>query len=214
VTWPPLYAVLDVDACARAGRAPLAVADAFLDAGVSLVQVRAKAMASAEFLRLSSEVVARAGARARIIVNDRADIAVLSGAAGVHVGQDDLGVEDARRLVGQRAIVGLSTHSVAQAEAALQLPVTYLAIGPVFGTNTKDTGYCAVGLEMVAQVSSLAARREVPVVAIGGITLERVTEVLSAGASSVCVISDLLRNDPAARARDYVEALQGFRPRT
>jgi thiamine-phosphate pyrophosphorylase len=207
VTWPQLYAVVDVDACERAGRAPLEVADAFLGAGVSLLQVRAKAMPSADFLRLSSDVVARAGAKARIIINDRADIAVLSGAAGVHVGQDDLGVDDVRRLVGEHAIVGLSTHSVAQAEAALRLPVSYVAIGPVLGTDTKDTGYPAVGLEMVAQVAALAGPRAVPVVAIGGITLDRARDVLAAGASSVCVISDLLRGDPTARAREYVAAL-------
>lgn len=214
MTWPPLYAVVDVDACARAGRAPLAVADAFLDAGVSLLQVRAKGMASAEFLRLSSAVVARAGARARIIINDRADIAVLSGAAGVHVGQDDLAVEDVRRLLGEQAIVGLSTHSVEQAEAALGLPISYLAIGPVFGTNTKDTGYSAIGLGVVAQVAALAAPHGVPVVAIGGITLERATAVLAAGATSVCVISDLLRGDPAARAREFVTTLHAFRSRS
>lgn len=207
MTWPPLYAVLDVDTCARAGRGPLAVAEAFLEAGVSLLQVRAKTMASGDLLRLSSEVVARAGARARIIVNDRADIAVLSGAAGVHVGQEDLAVGDVRRLVGEQAMVGLSTHGVEQARAALQLPISYIAIGPVFGTHTKDTGYAAVGLDLVRQVASLAAERSVPVVAIGGITLERAADVLAAGASSVCVISDLLRGDPAARAREYLTTL-------
>lgn len=214
MTWPPLYAVVDVDACARAGRAPLAVADAFLGKGVSLLQLRAKGMASADYLRLASEVVVRAGARARIIINDRADIAVLSGAAGVHVGQDDLSVDDVRRLVGERAIVGLSTHGVAQAEAALRLPISYLAIGPVFGTNTKDTGYAAIGLDVVAQVAALAAPHGVPVVAIGGITLERATDVLAAGASSVCVISDLLVGDPAARAREFVTTLDAFRLRS
>lgn len=209
MTWPPLYAVLDVETCGREGRDPLGVAEAVLDAGVTLLQVRAKAMPSGAFLDLSSAIVTRAGARARIIVNDRADIARLSGAAGVHVGQDDLAVEDVRRLVGVEAIVGLSTHSVEQADAALRQPISYIAIGPVFGTSTKTTGYSAVGLELVAAVVRLAARAEVPVVAIGGITLERAHDVLAAGASSVCVISDLLRGDPAARARAYLETLAG-----
>lgn len=209
MTWPPLYAVLDVETCGREGRDPLGVAEAVLDAGVTLLQVRAKAMPSGAFLDLSSAIVTRAGARARIIVNDRADIARLSGAAGVHVGQDDLAVEDVRRLVGVEAIVGLSTHSVEQADAALRRPISYIAIGPVFGTSTKTTGYSAVGLELVAAVVRLAARAEVPVVAIGGITLERAHDVLAAGASSVCVISDLLRGDPAARARAYLETLAG-----
>ncbi|MGE0463605.1 MAG: thiamine phosphate synthase [Vicinamibacterales bacterium] len=209
MTWPPLYAVLDVETCAREGRDPLAVADALVEAGVTLLQVRAKAMPSGAFLALSSTVVARAGTRARVIINDRADIARLSGAAGVHVGQDDLAVEDVRRLVGTAAIVGVSTHSVAQAEAALRQPISYLAVGPVFGTSTKDTGYAAVGLELVSAVARLAEGAEVPVVAIGGITLERAPDVLAAGASSVCVISDLLRGDPATRVRAYLEALGG-----
>jgi len=207
VTWPPLYAVLDVETCGRFKRDPLDVAGAFLDAGVSLLQVRAKTMPGGAFLALASAVTVRGASRARVIINDRADIAVLAGATGVHVGQDDLGVEDVRRLVGARALLGLSTHNVAQAEAALRLPISYLAIGPVFATNTKDTGYAAVGLGLVAHVARLAAARDVPVVAIGGITLERAADVLGAGASSVCVISDLLRGDPAARAGAYIESL-------
>jgi len=199
--------VLDVETCGRAGRDPLVVAEALLDGGVTLLQVRAKAMPSGAFLALSAAVVARAGARARVVINDRADIARLSGAAGVHVGQDDLAVDDVRRLLGGQAIVGLSTHSVAQAEAAVRLPITYLAIGPVFGTATKDTGYAAVGHETVSAVARLAAVHGVPVVAIGGMTLERAPGALAAGAASVCVISDLLRGDPAVRAREYLEAL-------
>ena len=143
---------------------------------------------------------------AAVIVNDRADLARLSGAAGVHVGQDDLPPAAVRAVVGADAIVGYSTHDITQIEAAAREPVTYVAIGPVFGTRTKNTGYEAVGLEMVRTAHRLAQGR--PVVAIGGITLETAASVLDAGATSVAVISDLLAGgDPRARVAAYVQRL-------
>jgi len=209
VTLPPLYAVVDVDACARSGRAPLDVADAFLQAGVRLLQVRAKGVSGGELLDLTGAVLALASGSASVIVNDRADVARLSGASGVHVGQDDLPVPDVRRILGPAALVGLSTHTLEQAGRALEEAVSYIAIGPVFGTDTKDTGYGPVGLALVTDVVALAARRGVPVVAIGGITLERASAVLDAGATSVCVIGDLLRGDPGQRARRYLASFGG-----
>ncbi len=203
---PPLYAVLDVDVCARAGLEPLAVASAFAEAGVSLLQVRAKTLGAGAFLNLSRSVV-RTAPRCRVIVNDRPDVASLAGAAGVHVGQDDLPVPDVREIVGRDRWVGLSTHSTGQALAALETDVTYVAIGPVFETGTKETGYAAVGVEAVRAVAGLARPRGIAVVAIGGITLERAADVLGAGATSVCVISDLLRGDPRARAELFLERL-------
>jgi len=149
-------------------------------------------------------VVGEAAGRATVIVNDRADVAALTGADGVHVGQDDLSVVDARRVVGPAAIVGLSTHSLAQATDALTLPLSYLAIGPVHPTGSKATGYTALGLDVVREVAALTRPRGLPLVAIGGITLERAPLVLAAGASSVCVISDLLRGDPGACARRFL----------
>jgi len=207
VILPPLYAVLDADACDRAGREVMRVADAFLEGGVSFLQVRAKHDSPAGLLDLVARVVARAGNRASVIVNDRPEIAMLTSAAGVHVGQDDMPVAEARALVGKRAIVGLSTHSVEQAMLALDQPVSYIAIGPVFETRTKATGYEAVGLALVRTVADLARERGIPVVAIGGITLDRAPSVLEAGAASVCVISDLLQGDPLVRARQYLAAL-------
>jgi thiamine-phosphate pyrophosphorylase len=141
-----------------------------------------------------------------VIVNDRVDLTMLSGAHGVHVGQEDLPVTQTRRLLGDEAIVGWSTHTPAQIAAAVLLPATYLAVGPVFGTTTKETGYAAVGLEMVR-----AARRatERPVVAIGGITLDAAPSVLAAGATAVAVIGDLLSaEDPSRRVRQYVDLLR------
>ena len=134
--------------CAREGRVPVDVARAFLSAGARLIQLRCKSWGSAAFLDLANAVVEDANrAGAAVIVNDRADVAALSRAHGLHVGQDDLAPADARSVIGDEPLLGLSTHTREQWEAALTQPVCYIAIGPVFGTGTKDTGYKAVGLD-------------------------------------------------------------------
>jgi thiamine-phosphate pyrophosphorylase len=192
---------------ARAGWAPADLAQAYLDAGAPLLQIRAKNLASGPLLALC-DVVVQAAARcgASVIVNDRADVAALAGAAGVHVGQDDLAPAAARRLLGADAIVGFSTHTVEQIEAARVEPISYLAVGPVFGTRTKDTGYAAVGLDLVSTAARLAG--SLPVVAIGGITLDTVASVIGAGATSVAVIGDLLATgDPRGRVAAYLQRL-------
>jgi thiamine-phosphate pyrophosphorylase len=141
-------------------------------------------------------------------VNDRADVARLAGAGGVHVGQDDLPAERARAIVGDRAVVGVSTHTVEELDAALTQPVSYVAVGPVFGTSTKATGYGALGLERVRAAAERSRRRGIPLVAIGGITLETAGDVLRAGASSVAVITNLLSDgDPESRVRAYIQRL-------
>jgi len=166
-------------------------------------------MASGAFLELATLVVdAGNAAGARIIINDRADVARLSGAHGVHVGQTDLSAADARAVVGPDAILGLSTHSQAQWDAALEQPISYIAIGPTFGTGTKDTGYSAVGLRVVSQAALAARQRGRPVVAIGGISMENAVSVIGAGAASVAVISDLLTGDPEARCRAFLRILE------
>jgi thiamine-phosphate pyrophosphorylase len=144
-----------------------------------------------------------AAAGARVIVNDRADIAALSRAAGVHVGQDDLAVEDARAIVGPDALVGVSTHDAAQVREALATSATYVAVGPIFRTGTKETGYEPRGLELIREASG----RGKPIVAIGGITIETAPQVISAGASAVAVVSDLLVVDPEDRVRRYLRIL-------
>lgn len=180
-----------------------------MDGGATLLQIRAKQAPSRAFLADADLVVSRASqAGALVIINDRADVARLCGAAGIHVGQDDLSPADARTVVGAGALVGLSTHTPAQLADALQQPVDYVAIGPVFATPTKNTGYDAVGLDLVRHAVEFARPRQLPVVAIGGITLDRAHEVLAAGASSVAVIADLFAtNDPAKRVRAYLERL-------
>jgi thiamine-phosphate pyrophosphorylase len=207
---PRLYPILDIDLCRERRLEPLAVLAAFLAGGATFLQLRDKTPATGAALALADAVVARAhAAGARVIVNDRADLACLSGADGVHVGQDDLPVDDVRRIVGPDAIVGLSTHDEAQIAAAVRTSATYIAVGPIYGTATKDTGYSARGLDLV-RVAARSRRQSsgqarLPVVAIGGITLERAPEVFAAGAASVAVISDLLREDPAAMVRAFLD---------
>ena len=205
---PPLYAILDTDVAARAGWPILDLADAYLRGGARLLQLRAKAMPGDRFLATAAALVQLAHRyQARVVINDRADIARLAGAGGVHVGQDDLPPSAARSVIGE-AIVGLSTHTADQFARALLEPVDYVAVGPVFGTATKATGYDRVGLEMVREGAGRARVRGLPIVAIGGVTLENAQSVLDAGASSVAVISDLVSAaDPEARVRAYIERL-------
>ena len=206
---PRLYAIIDADVCAREGRAPVDVARAFLSGGAKLIQLRCKSWGSAAFLDLANAVVEDANrAGAAVIVNDRADVAALSQAHGLHLGQDDLTPPDARTVIGDEPLLGLSTHTREQWEAAVAEPVCYIAIGPVFGTGTKDTGYTAVGLETVAHASRAAARAGLPTVAIGGVTIENAVSVIDAGARSVAVISDLLKGDPEARVHAFLRILE------
>jgi thiamine-phosphate pyrophosphorylase len=205
----PLYPIVDVEVAERAGWRPIDLAAAFLAGGATFLQLRAKTLAGATFLEMAFAIATVAHeAGARLIVNDRADIAKLAGADGVHIGQDDLSPAAVRRVLGDRAVVGLSTHTPVQIAAAVREPVSYLAIGPVFGTATKVTGYDAIGLGAVATAAAAARGAGLPLVAIGGITLETAPSVLEAGATSVAVIGDLLATgDPEARTRAYLERL-------
>ncbi|MEO5742304.1 MAG: thiamine phosphate synthase [Vicinamibacterales bacterium] len=195
----------------RSGWTVSALADAYLAGGARFIQIRSKRGASGPFLEMCEEVVARARkAGAIVIVNDRADIARLSAADGVHVGQDDLDPASARRILGGAAIVGVSTHSADQVHAASTMAVDYVAVGPIFGTSTKDTGHREVGTTFVREAAAILQRADCakPIVAIGGITLERAPDVILAGAACVAVISDLLSTgNPESRVRDYLRAL-------
>lgn len=204
-----LYAIVDADAAVAAGWAVPDLADAYLQAGVRLLQLRAKQAPGRDLLAWTEAVAARAGRDAWVIVNDRVDVALAAGTRHVHVGQDDLPVVATRMLVGEGAVIGLSTHTPAQIDQACQLPLDYLAVGPVFGTHTKATGYDAVGLELVAEARRRAdAAGGLPVVAIGGITLGLTAAVIDAGAAAVVVISDLLSTGaPDARAGEFLRAL-------
>ena len=202
----PIDPIVDAELAQRHGWDPVELARRFLAGGATLLQVRAKSVSSRRLLALTDAIVADAHrVGARVVVNDRADVAALSGADGVHVGQDDLAPAAVRQIVGPRALVGWSTHTVEQIEATLGWPIDYVAVGPIFGTTSKDTGYSAVGLDLVREAARRAGR---PVVAIGGITLESAGAVLEAGASAVAVISDLVTApDPADRVAAYRAAL-------
>jgi thiamine-phosphate pyrophosphorylase len=200
---------VDADAAAAAGWPILDLAAAYLRGGARLLQLRAKSLRGDALLATAAAVVQLARRyEARVIVNDRADIARLAAADGVHVGQDDLRPAQVRALVGADAIVGLSTHTIAQLEPAILEPVSYVAIGPVYTTTTKATGYDAIGTSTVLEAARHTRAAGVPLVAIGGITLDNAASVLASGAASVAVIGDLLSTgDPEARTRAFVERL-------
>jgi len=209
--FPRLYAILDVDLTAARGIAPMAVLEQWLDAGVRLVQLRAKTFETGPFLTLADEALRRTRlAGARLIVNDRADIAAMAGADGVHVGQDDLSPTAARAVVGSSAWVGVSTHNDGQVEAAVREPPTYLAIGPVYATRSKVRPDPVIGIEGVRRAAARANGAGLPLVAIGGITLDRVADVISGGATAVAVISDLVTSNPGGRAREFLSALDAL----
>jgi thiamine-phosphate pyrophosphorylase len=204
----PLYVICDADACRRAGWTLIDFASACLDGGARLLQIRSKAEPSGRFFDEALAIVERAAGAAQVIVNDRADVARLAGAAGVHVGQEDLSPVEVRSILGEQAIVGWSTHTTRQLDAALSQPISYVAIGPVFTTETKSTGYDALGLSSVRDAATRATRCGLPLVAIGGITLDRAEAVLQQGAAAVAVIGDILvTSDPEARVRAYLSRL-------
>lgn len=161
------------------------------EGGANLIQLREKRLSPREFYDQALEAMRVARLRGvKIIINDRVDVAMAVDADGVHLGQDDFPPQAARRLLGDSAIIGLSTHSVEQAVQATAMGVDYIAIGPIFSTSTKDNTDPIVGLIGLRQVRE--AVLQTPIVAIGGITSENATEVIQGGADAVAVISALL----------------------
>jgi thiamine-phosphate pyrophosphorylase len=188
----------------------------FLDGGASLIQLRDKEASGRELLEQAMaclKLTRKAGAT--LIINDRVDVALTAGADGVHLGQDDLSVDEAREILGEDKIIGVSTHSIAQFRAALETSADYIAVGPVYPTITKENPAPVVGLELVREARKLTDR---PLVAIGGISHARASEVIAAGADCVAVISALyplpekvdLDSKPeiASATRDFLEALK------
>jgi thiamine-phosphate pyrophosphorylase len=178
------------------------------DAGVTLLQYRDKVGAPQDVLRSAALIRdAFVGDECRMILNDRADLVVLAGWDGVHVGQGDLSPEDARRVVGADRWVGVSTHTDEQVRVAAVSSADYVAVGPVFATGTKLDAEPMIGIEGVRRARALTSK---PLVAIGGITRENARSVIDAGADSVAVISGLLvEGEPVAKvARDFLEFLR------
>jgi thiamine-phosphate pyrophosphorylase len=206
LVFPPLYAIIDA---ALLKMSELSFAEMMAESGVELLQYRNKHATSRELFEASRSISARLSRLAkphaygpRFIVNDRADIALLVKAGGVHVGQQDLSVEEARAIVGPDRWVGVSTHSLEQVDAADKTSADYIAFGPIFPTSSKENSEPVVGLDLLRE-----ARRHTrkPIVAIGGITLERAADTFRAGADSLAVARDLIASDdPSARARLFL----------
>ena len=181
----PLYPILDAGSPGAGDPGPTLAALAA--AGVRVAQLRGKELTSRDFLAwVRAGVAGGREAGLSVIVNDRVEIALLTGAAGAHLGQDDLSCRAAREILGEAAILGLSTHGEEQVRAADSEPCDYIAIGPVFGTATKKDAEPAVGLAGVEAARRATAR---PLVAIGGIGPARMRPVLRAGADAAAVVS-------------------------
>ena len=208
LVFPPLYAIIDAALLTKTSE--LSFVEMMAESGVELLQYRNKRASSRELFEASQSIsatlsrLAKPGSyKPRFIVNDRADIAVLANAQGVHVGQQDLNVEEARAIVGPDILVGVSTHSLEQLDAADKTSADYIAFGPIFPTSSKENPDPVVGLDLLRE-----ARRHTrkSIVAIGGITLERAAEVFRAGADSLAVARDLIvAENPAARAQLFLK---------
>jgi thiamine-phosphate pyrophosphorylase len=205
---PRLYVILDSGLITTSN---LAFIEEMADAGVRLLQYRNKKTTSARLLRDSCELGEASARRGMtFLVNDRADVALLANADGVHLGQDDLPVESARKILGPEKWIGVSTHNVEQFRRAVETSADYIAFGPAFSTTSKDNPDPVVGTEMLRQVRGLTNK---PIVAIGGITVERAREVIEAGADSVAVISDIMTAEhPGTRAKEFLETLAAVNP--
>jgi len=199
---PLLYPITDRGLAG--GLSHAAIVGLLCRGGATLVQVREKTMNDAELFSAVRDAVRVASeGGARLVVNDRADVAALSGASGVHLGERDLPAADARRILGPGSLIGWSTHSVEEAVAAARLPVDYVALGPVFATSHASAAREPVGLRAVQEAAEAI---DLPLVAIGGIDIARAQEVLSAGAVSLAVIGDIMSaRDIAARVASYLE---------
>lgn len=193
VSLPAFYPIVDSDFIAKRQLNPLEVTEALLAAGVQWIQFRHKAAYARATYELAAAIGQAVQAKgAKYIVNDRVDVALMLGADGVHVGQDDLPPAEVRKLVGDRMLIGFSTHNEAQFLAGDKEPVDYLALGPLFGTVSKENPDPVVGLAELARLRPLSAK---PLVTIGGITRQNAAEAFAAGADSAAVISDFLADD-------------------
>ena len=200
---PRLYAIADAS-CFSDTAASCAFAEELLAGGVTLLQYRNKTGNARQTLDQARELKRRIGTRATLIMNDRADLALAAGFDGVHVGQDDLSPEGARKVIGPTLWLGVSTHNSEQIAVGDRTSADYLAVGPVFPTSSKDKPDPVIGLEGVRKARALTRK---PLVAIGGITRANGQLVIQAGADSVAVIADLLR-DPRKSAEEFLRVLR------
>ena len=197
-----LYPILDTAACRRAGVDPVALARAVAEARPDVAQFRHKGPYTREIFAQAERVAGLLrAAGVRLVINDRADVARMLGADGVHLGQHDLEPARARAVVGSSVWVGYSTHHAGQLRAGDQEPVDYLAIGPVFATGSKHNPDPVLGVEALRELRRLTTK---PLVAIGGITRANALAVLQTGVDAVAVISDLLAEDLDGRLQEWL----------
>ena len=199
---PRLYAILDVSRF-RSPAAMLAAAEQLQAAGVTLLQYRNKSGHTRQILEQARALKRRVGNSMRLIMNDRADLCLAAAFDGLHVGQQDLSPEGARRVIGPKLWLGVSTHSPEQLREAAATSADYLAIGPVFPTESKQNPDPPIGLDGARRARELT---EKPLVAIGGITRDNARSVMEAGADSVAVISDLV-HEPRKSAEEFFHRL-------
>ena len=200
---PRLYAILDAD-CFASTEELLSAAEQLVAGGCSLLQYRNKSGNARVMLEHARELKLRVDKNVRLIMNDRADLCLAADLDGVHVGQDDLSPESVRKIIGSDRWLGVSTHNSEQLREADVTTADYLAIGPVFATSSKENPDPVVGLEGVHRARALTRK---PLVAIGGITRSNAASVIEAGADSVAVISDLLR-EPGKSAEEFLRILR------
>ena len=199
---PRLYAILDA-ACFPDVAGMFAAAEEVAAVGITLFQYRNKCGNARQMLAEARELRARLGANVKLIMNDRADLCLAAQYDGLHVGQDDLSAESARRIIGPTRWLGVSTHNPEQLAEADKTSADYLAIGPVFATTSKANPDPVVGLEGIRRARELTRK---PLVAIGGITRANARSVIEAGADAVAVISHLLR-DSRKSAEEFLRVL-------
>lgn len=199
---PPLYAITNIETCPD----PLPFTKRLFEAGAELLQLRAKSSTAAEMLELAKSIIKirddfskEAGSRPLIIVNDKPEVCLASGADGIHLGQEDGSPVEARKLLGPKAIIGFSTHSIAEVEGAPSSSLDYLGFGPIFSSPTKEGAEIGIPL-----LSASTQHSKLPIVAIGGITMENSGKAFAAGAASVAVVSDL------ERAADLKQRISGY----
>jgi thiamine-phosphate pyrophosphorylase len=199
---PRLYPIVDAS-CFREYAGLFAAAEELVAAGCTLLQYRDKSGNARQMLDQARELRVRLGPSVKLIMNDRADLCLAAAFDGLHIGQDDLSPESARRIIGPDRRLGVSTHNPEQLAEADKTSADYLAIGPVFATASKANPDPVVGLEGLRRARELTCK---PLVAIGGITRANARSVIDAGADSVAVISDLLR-DPRKSAEEFLKVL-------
>jgi thiamine-phosphate pyrophosphorylase len=199
---PRLYAILDTS-CLPDSEDLFSTADELLAGGVTLLQYRNKSANAREMLEQARELKRRLGGSVKLIMNDRVDICLAAGFDGVHVGRDDLSPAGVRKVIGEKLWLGVSTHNAEQMLEADKTSADYIAIGPVFSTSSKANPDPVVGLDGVREARALTRK---PLVAIGGINRANCRSVIEAGADSVAVISDLMR-EPRKSAEDFFRIL-------